>query len=210
MRTTCSLVCLVLCLATAPAFADTPGVSNCIVPSMISVVGLDGGGSPAPSGQFAVFIRDLANNPVSGATVKVSLASVTDAALCAAQPDAALTVDCAGAFVSKVTDEHGMATFTLSGRGTGSFSPEATGCRAQVYWGETFIGMPVVTTFDLDGSGDVGGGDMGRFLEQFGSGTGSLACDYDNSGTLGGGDFAFWLTAFASGEQIQSGGTLCP
>lgn len=221
MRPTRLLFAVALLLAASAlvpdrsAKANTPGVTNCIVPQLVHLVGMDGNSSPAPIGQFTVVIRDLANNPVPGAVVRFSLASVTDVAMCVSQPDPALSVDCAMDRVSKVTDANGSATFSLVGRGTGTFSTEASGCTGQLYWadvpgvGDMLIGSVIVTTFDLNGSGDVGASDLSAFLDQFALGNGSLACDYNDSGFIGAADLSMWLTALASDAHIQSGGLLC-
>ncbi len=220
MRPTRLLLAAALLAASAleparSAHASTPGVTNCTVPQLVHLVGMDGSGAPAPIGQFTVVLRDLANNPAVGARVKFSLASVTDVAASSSQPDPTLDVDCIADVVSKLTDANGQATFSVVGRGTGAFSTEATGCTGLIYWadfpgfGDVAIGQVIVTTFDLDGSGDVGGSDLSVFIGQFAMANGSRTCDYDNSGFIGGGDLALWLTAFASGQHIQSSGLLC-
>lgn len=222
MRPTRLLLTAALLLAASaleparPAHASTPGGSNCTVPQLVHLVGMDGNGTPASIGQFTVVLRDLANHPVPGARVKFSLASVTDVAASSSQPDPTLDVDCAAEVVNKLTDANGSATFSVVGRGTGTLSTEATGCTGLIQWadvpgfGDLAIGSVIVTTFDLNGSGDVGASDLSVFLHQFAMGNGSRACDYDNSGVLGASDLSMWLTALASGAHLQSGGATCP
>ena len=191
-----------------PTPGPDPNYSTC--PAVIALVGLDAASVPAASARFTVTIRNGFNQPMPGVDVSIGLLNGWDVAFCASQPDPSVTVDCAADLVSKLTDENGQASFTLTGRGTGTFSFGASGCLARVLAGEQLIHQVLVTTFDLDGSGDAGGGDLSALVGQFVLANGSLACDYDNNGSIGGGDLSLWLGAFSSGTQVQSGGAICP
>jgi hypothetical protein len=209
-RTLCILANTLAAFVASPAAATNPGVPNSIVPAMIALVGLDAVGVPSPLGTFTVQVRDLANNPIPGALVRFEFTNVADASFRSDQPDPALTVNCGAHFVSKQADATGSVVFTLSGGATGTYSPNGTGTQGRFYVGDVLIGATEVKAFDIDGSGQVGSGDLSRFLEEFASGTGSWICDYDNSAYLGAADLSIWLAVYASGTQIQSPGALCP
>ncbi len=213
IRTLVRAVLLVVSAAPCIAFAAAQSPPNPVtssIPHAIALVGVDADGTPSPLGEFTVVIRDLAQNPLLGVHVRVSFAGVTDASFCSTQPDPQVEVDCAGHEVSKFTDANGRASFTLAGHATGTYSDSETGCTARFYWDQTFLGTAVVMAYDMDGSGDLGGGDMSTFLDQFSAGAGSLVCDFDGNHAIGGADLALWLSEFASDQQTQSGGSTCP
>src|SRR5882672_901644 len=61
-----------------------PDGGNSTAPTMITLVGHDGSGTPDPGGQFSVVLRDLANNPLANAVVRIQLVA-TDVAFCSSQ-----------------------------------------------------------------------------------------------------------------------------
>jgi hypothetical protein len=202
-------------MALAPAHGASAGVAslppdpaNSTVPPCITLVGTNGA-VPASSGAFQVVIRDLANNPVPGATVTVDLSLVTDVRLCSDQLDPSLVLDCANRRVTATTDLAGRAFFTLLGGGNpGGARTFPNGGR--VYWDGFLIASPSVNTFDADGEAGVGANDFSLWFADFVSGFQFERSDYDCSGDIGANDLSVWLGAFGSGTQIASCAASCP
>lgn len=91
-------------LWSAPVQAQgVPSPANSTVPSLIALVGHTGGVASA-YGAFDVIVRDLANNPVAGASVVVDPGLCPDLHLCADPNDPGTTVDCAGSRAGRITD----------------------------------------------------------------------------------------------------------
>ncbi len=189
------------------ARAGLPPTFNATLPPCIRLVGSDGV-QASPSGAFQVVVRDLANNPMPFVAVVVDLSGAPDLRMCGDQLDASLTLDCAHAKVSALTDANGIARFTLLG---GGFGPALTiGYPAQFYCQGILLGSVPVSSYDLDGQGGVSANDLSVWLAEFASGTPYVRSDFDCSGDVGANDLSFWLAAFASGTQIGSCGSTCP
>ena len=205
------LVSPVLALVCAgEALADTPlpDPTNSTVPPCITLVGTNGGG-PASSGAFQVVIRDLANNPVPGATVTVDLSLVTDVRLCSDQLNPNLVLDCANRRVTAITDLAGRAFFTLLG-GANPGGARTFLNAGRVYWDGFLIASPSVNTYDADGSVGVGANDFAVWFGDFITGEPYERSDYDCSGDVGANDLSLWLASFGSGTQTASCTASCP
>ena len=63
------------------AMAGVPSETNSTKPACISLVG-SVAGVPDAAGTFTVIVRDLANNPLNGASVVIDLANAGDLAIC--------------------------------------------------------------------------------------------------------------------------------
>ena len=211
MRQTAILVlsCVVLAVPTV-ASASPCGFCNSTTPECISLVGSTGSAPAAATGQFEVVIRDLANNPIAGATVVIDLSGALDLEFCADQMDPAATVDCAHKTVSKVTAADGSVSFTLLGGSNGGGNASTLLRGGRMYANGTLIQTPTVSAYDLDGSGGVGANDLSAWLGDFGSGNPYGRCDYDCSGGVGANDLSLWLNAFASGRMTASCASSCP
>jgi len=221
MRTRHAL-CLLAVLATpAPAFANSnpgstgiicggcTGGANSTTPACISLVG-SSGGVAATSGAFVVVVRDLANNPVAGATVVIDLSAAPDLSICADQLDAAATVDCAHKTVAKTTALDGSVHFTVLGGSNGGGNAVTLLGGGKIFANGTLLQTPTVSAYDLDGSGGVGANDLSAWLGDFGSGNPFGRSDYDCSGGIGANDLSLWLNAFGSGTMATSCGASCP
>src|SRR5437773_7994819 len=101
------LSCMVLAVPTAASASPCNFFCNSTTRSCVSLVGSAGGSPAAATGQFSVVFRDIANNPIAGATVVIDLSGALDLELCADQMDPDATVDCAHKTVSKVTAADG-------------------------------------------------------------------------------------------------------
>jgi hypothetical protein len=199
---------LPIALLPAAAYASFPPIPNATVPACFSLVGSNGVAASG-TGTFNVFVRDLANNPMPGVSVRVDLSASPDLRLCAQQLASGVVVECVGNVAAGITDAHGIATFTLMGGSNGG--PGVTPSNnSRVYADGILIGSPTVSAFDLDGSAGVGANDLSLFLSDFGSGNQYGRCDYDCSGFLGANDFSLLLTAFGSGTQTVSCAASCP
>src|SRR5262249_38832531 len=177
--------------------------------SCITLVG-SVAGTVDPAGTFTVIVRDLANNPLAGASVVVDLAACHDEAICNDQLDLSATVNCGAKTTRKFTNGLGSVTFTVLGgsNGAGNASTFLNGGR--IFANGTLIASPTVSAFDLDGSNGVGANDLSAWLTDFGSGQPFGRSDYDCSGVVGANDLAFWLTSFGSGASASSCLAACP
>jgi len=164
----------------------------------------------AVSGQFTVVVRDLANNPINGSPVVIDLSNCTDLAICSDQLDANALVNCAAKTVRKFTNALGSVTFTVIGSSTGAGNAASLSNEGRVFASGRLIGSPSVASFDLDGSGGVGAGDLSVWLSDFGSGQPYERSDFDGSGSIGAADLSEWLAVFGAGGSTQSCGASCP
>jgi hypothetical protein len=208
-----------LLLATA-AMATPPSPGNSTVPPCISLVGSKNG-VPDPSGTFTVTVRDLANNPQSGATVTIDLQGCTDLKLCADQldPNATLLCDATHTQVSKLTNALGQATFIVLGVSngyTGGANPHTNATTllggGRIFANLMLIGSPTVSCYDLDGSQGVGIGDLTAWLIDFGTFNAPPfgRSDYDCSGNVGINDLSLWLTEFGAATSPLPTQPVCP
>src|SRR6185436_19408633 len=106
-------------LIASAAMAGVPSAANSTTPACITLVGSLAGSPDAAAGQFTVIVRDLANNPLVGATVVIDISNAIDMAICSDQHDPSAVVDCAGGRVSKLTASDGSVTFTILGHSNG-------------------------------------------------------------------------------------------
>ena len=181
-----------------------PSVINGTFPTCVRLVASDGAQAARAFGEFEVVVRDLANNPVPGAVIRVDFSVIPELHIAADQHDPDAIVDCGGKSVSKIADVNGRAVFCI----VGSNIPGAAavtllgGCR--IFANGILGAFPTAIAFDLDGMGGVDGGDLSVFLTDFFSGQSFGRSDYDCDGNLGGGDLSYWLAAFGSGTQLVS------
>jgi hypothetical protein len=204
-----SLACVTA--TTAAAAVMSPGQNN-ITPPCISLVGTRGGVSHHAMVSFQVIVRDLADNPKLGSHVVVDLSGCPDLHLCADQLDPAVDIDCPNKRVGKFTDATGTARFTLLGGSNGSgHAVELTG-GGKICENCTLIGVPTVSSDDLDGANGVGINDLPVWRADFGApGSPSFGrSEYACGGNVGINDLAVRLTAFGSGAQVQSCGETSP
>ena len=187
--------------------AAEPSPPNHTVPACISLVGSNGATASA-KGTFTVITRDLANNPVAGATVTVDLSQAPDLHLCALQLAPGIILDCPGNKASAITDATGHATFTLLGGGLpGAGSGLHNG---RIYVDGMLVAMPTVSAYDLDGASGVGANDFSLWFGDFVAGATFGRSDYDCSGSIGANDLSFWLSEFGSAASVQSCAASCP
>ena len=201
------------CLIASAAMAGVPSPGNSSTPPCISLVG-NLAGVADPVGSFTVTVRDLANNPLNGASVVVDLSGCTDLVMCANQLDGAALVNCAAKTSRKFTNLAGQVSFIVLGGSTGSGNATTLLAGAKIYANGTLIGSPTAAAFDLDGAGGVGINDLSVWLTDFGT-FGNPAfgrSDFDCSGTVGINDLSVWLTEFGNGTSAAScgAGNLCP
>lgn len=137
------------------------------------------GANPGPN-QRTVTVRDFANNPISGALVKINFGLCCDVELCSATGQAGVTADIVGNVVSGFTNAGGQFVFTIAGAGqnvnvTGVSFPD--GCvsgvavlnpalktvkvTANVGSGDVLIKQPTGYVFNQDGGANGGVGPSG-------------------------------------------------
>ena len=199
------------CLIASAAMAGVPSPGNSTSPPCISLVG-SLAGTPDLVGQFTVTVRDLANNPLNGASVVVDFSAASDIRICSNQLDAGALVNCAAKTTRKFTNLAGQVTFIVLGGSNGSGNATTLLGGARIYANGTLIASPTASVFDLDGSNGVGINDLSVWLTDFGT-TGNPAfgrSDYDCSGTVGINDLSVWLTEFGLGSSAASCAVSCP
>ena len=184
-------------LAASAAMAGVPSAANSTVPACISIVG-SAAGVPDVLGTFSITVRDLANNPLSGASVVIDLSNCGDLALCEDQLDANALVTCGAKTTRKFTDGLGQVTFIVLGGGNGTPASTLLG-GGRIFANGTLIGSPTVSAYNLDGVLGIGGSDLALFLGDFASGQNFGRSDFDCSANIGGGDLSFWLGGFSAG-----------
>jgi len=198
-------------VAASASFAGVPSPANSTVPACVPLVGSSLGVVDA-AGAISITVRDLANNPLNGASVVIDLSGCTDLAICdqAGQFDPAALVNCAAKTSRKFTDALGAVTFTVLGGSNGASNATTLLGGAKIYANGVLIASPTASAFDLDGSSGVGANDLSAWLGDFGSGTPFGRSDYDCSGGIGANDLSIWLVAFGSGASTASCAVACP
>src|SRR5580765_3777542 len=192
------------CLIASAAMAGVPSPGNSVTPPCIHLV-RSASGVADPNGSFSVTVRDLANNPLNGASVVVDLSGCTDLTLCSDQRDAGATVNCAAKTTRKFTNLAGQVSFIVLGGSNGSGNATTLLAGAKIYANGTLIGSPTAAAFDLDGASGVGINDLSCWLTDFGT-IGNPAfgrSDYDCSGSVGINDLSVWLTEFGNATSVE-------
>lgn len=182
---------------------------NCTVPTQVRAVGTQGGVPDRAAGQFTIIIRDLVNNPTSGASVVLDLSGLPDVVLCSDQADPDVTTSCTAHTVRKFTNAQGQVVFTLVGASTGTNDAQGLGS-AKIYANGVLVRDVAVSTFDLDGAGGVSANDLSIWLADFASGVPHPRSDYDGSGSVGAGDLSEWLGVLGAGTSSSSCASACP
>lgn len=195
-------------LAASAAMAGVPSAANSTTPSCISLVG-NTAGVPDATGTFTVIVRDLANNPLSGASVVVDLSGCSELAICDDQLDVNALVVCGSKTTRKFTDGLGSVTFVVLGGGNGNPAATLAG-GGKIFANGTLIASPTAAAYDLDGALGAGAADLSAFLGDFASGQPYGRSDFDCTGGIGAGDLSAWLTVFANGSSLASCITACP
>jgi hypothetical protein len=195
-------------LIASAAMAGVPSAVNSTSPACISLVG-SLAGAPDAAGQFTVTVRDLANNPLNGASVVIDLAGCGDLAICDDQLDVDALVNCGAKTTRKFTDALGNVTFIVLGGSNGSGNGTSGFNAGKIFANGTLIKSPTVSAYDLDNSSGVGANDLSAWLADFGAG-GLGRSDYDCSSDIGANDLSMWLVLFGAGTSASSCGASCP
>jgi pimeloyl-ACP methyl ester carboxylesterase len=203
-------VIALLTLTPTGARSSPPSASNSTTPAFIRLVGATNGVPDAATGQFTVVARNLANNPLNGVSVVIDLSNCADLAFCSDQLDPDALTNCAAKTARKFTNALGEVTFTLLGGSRGADNASSLAHSAKIFANGVLLALPSVSSFDLDGAGGVGAGDLSVWLADFGSGMNWARSDYDGSGTVGAADLSQWLAVFGSGASTQSCAVSCP
>ena len=196
-------------LAASAAMAGVPSPTNSTTPLCISLVG-SLAGVPDAAGTFNIVVRDLANNPLNGASVVIDLSGCNDLSICDDQLDANALVNCGAKTTRKFTNALGQVTFIVLGGSNGGGNASSLLGAGRIYANGTQIQAPTVSAFDLDGAGGVGANDLSAWLGDFGSGQPYGRSDYDCSGNIGANDLSLWLGQFGAGTSASSCAVACP
>lgn len=196
-------------VAASASFAGVPSPANSSVPACVPLVG-SSLGVVDPAGLITITVRDLANNPLSGASVVIDASGASDIAICADQLDAAALVNCAAKTTRKFTDALGQVTFTVLGGSNGAGNASSLTNAGKIYANGVLLGSPTLTAYDLDGAGGVGANDLSAWLADFGTLNPYGRSDYDCSGAVGANDLSVWLSLFGNLASGESCVTACP
>ena len=196
-------------LVASAAMAGVPSPTLSTTPSCITLVG-SLSGTPDAAGQFTVVVRDLAGNPLNGASVVIDLSNCLDLAICDDQLDANALVNCGAKTTRKFTNALGSVTFIVLGGSNGGGNASTLLGGGRIYANGTLIQSPTVSAFDLDNAGGVGANDLSAWLGDFGAGQPFGRSDYDCSGNIGANDLSLWLGEFGLGTSASSCAVSCP
>ena len=196
-------------LAASAAMAGVPSPTNSTTPPCITLVG-SLAGVPDAAGQFNIVVRDLANNPLNGASVVIDLSGCNDLSICDDQLDANALVNCGAKTTRKFTNALGQVTFIVLGGSNGGGNASSLLGAGRIYANGTQIQAPTVSAFDLDGAGGVGANDLSAWFGDFGAGQPFGRSDYDCSGTIGANDLSLWFGEFGAGTSASSCAVACP
>ena len=162
-------------LAASAAMAGVPSPTNSTTPPCITLVG-SLAGVPDAAGQFNIVVRDLANNPLNGASVVIDLSGCNDLSICDDQLDANALVNCGAKTTRKFTNALGQVSFIVLGGSNGGGNASSLLGAGRIYANGTQIQAPTVSAFDLDGAGGVGANDLSLWFGEFGAGTSASSC----------------------------------
>ena len=196
-------------VAASASFAGVPSPANSTVPACLPLVGSSLGVAD-PAGAITITVRDLANNPLVGASVVLDMSNAADIAICDDQLDAGALVNCAAKTTRKFTDALGQVSFTVLGGSNGAGNASSLLNAGRIYANGVLIGSPTVNAFDLDGAGGVGANDLSAWLGDFGTLTPYGRADYDCSGAVGANDLSVWLVLFGNLASGESCAVACP
>ena len=189
-----------------------PSPPNATVPATIRLVGTDALGAPDPAGQFTVIMRDLANNPVPGVTIRVDFLPCSGVSLCPTQGPTVTAVHCDanGLWIEGVSGQDGSWSTAIVGCAKGAAQVSATGC-AQIFADGVLLNTPRVAIADLGGCDGLGANDLGLWLGDFYTGFNFQRSDYDGNGSTGANDLSLWLIEYGSTRSaLNCGGAACP
>jgi len=161
-----------LLLMVGPARAGVPSPANSSVPACLAICPL--GDLP-----FTVVVRDLANTPLSGASVVLDFSSCTGVFLCPQLPADPYLLNEPGRTARMFTDASGAVSFPLRAGGV------CPGQQVNVFANGTLLAMRVVSSPDQDGDGQcvsVIGADDPIFASKLG--TSDPTADFDCSGAV--------------------------
>lgn len=179
-------------------------------PSVIRLVGASSGTPDAAAGQFTAVARDRWGSPLNGCSVVVDFSNCPDLLLSSDPLDPDALVNCEAKTIRKFTDVQGRVTFTIPGSSTGAGAAQSLANSVRMYGNGVLFASPSFATYDLDGSGGVGAGDLSAWLTDFGTGTPYSRSDFNGDGIVGADDLSDWLRVFGAGNSVESPVAGCP
>ena len=199
-------------LLASAAFAGVPSAANSTVPTGIAVVG-HLSGTADPVGLFSVTVKDVAGNPMNGASVVVDFSGCADIKICAQAEQTAVSnpgalVNCAAKTIRLFTNGSGVVSFDILGGsrpGLGTSHANA----GRVFANGVLIGSPSVAAYNLDGAGPINATDFGLFLTDFALDNTLARSNFKFSGVINATDLGKILTVFAAGKSATSCTTSC-
>lgn len=210
----CVLFALALVFLMAPdarggqASYPFPDPDACLLPPLITLVGLGPAGPDSACGHFEVVLRDRWGGAYEGVLVIVDFGANGPIRPAADQHDPRLTVDCTRHTVRTYSGDGGVASFTIVGGGrAGAQPPHDDHAAIMTEYGG--IGTVRVAVLDLNGDGRVTLADLNVWSADFFSGQYRSRSDYDGSSDLALLDLSLWADAyFRGGSLIPT--ELCP
>ncbi len=189
-----------------------PSPANSTIPKLIWIVGRSSAGLADTAGRFRVVYRDIANNPITNALIRVEFLAAAGVRLCGAQESSVTAMDCGAPnpWVEGLTGPDGSWSPSLTGcsNGTAGISPDGL---ARFHSPIGVLGSARVAILDLAGCNGMGANDLSIWLIDFGAANGVQRSDYDGNGTVGANDLSLWLNAFGSMQSAEGCGlAVCP
>jgi len=207
LRTTCAaLVGLALTAAIRNASAGVPDASHCTVDHVIissydntGAVAGNGPCTPGATRGFDVFVRDVANNPVAGATVSLQFQGTGTGIKPYQLQNPGVSVDCSTRTISALTDASGHAQMVAR---FGHFAETSV---IPVYADGVFLKFVEARSPDYFTDGTVTLNDYSQFVTDYTAATLPPRSDFADCPSNKLGAFLFFAEQFlaAQGQPIQ-------
>ncbi len=173
-------------------------------PSLICVVGFTSTGQIDPAGEFVVTVRDVANNPVEGATVDIDFSRCTGLSICGVAGSACATMDPVHDTVRDFTDAAGQVRLRVAGGLDLPYgAPESQDGRARIRVCGFLFSSPPVCVADMEGRNGVNSADLAFLATDIGAHTYIPRADFDGNLIVNGADLAWLATLLGLHSSLK-------
>lgn len=179
-------------------------------PSRIALVGYGPSGADSASGHFEVVLRRKFGIPIPLVTVICELEAGSDFRIASDQRDPRLHVVCPHQTVYAITDENGVASFTIIGGGRSPLPPPGSANRVLFSLDGTPWHTATCFTFDLNGTGGVSFTDVSLWAADFFGDVYTARTDFDGDGRVSLTDLSLLAVVLFRAGSTQSATTYCP
>lgn len=213
-------------LAASAAMAGVPNAANSTIPPNATGIFITSNDAD-PTQNFAITVRDAANNPVANSVVVIKFVGSNCADYVELiTPQAGL--NCAAGTVSRTTNGSGVASFHIAGHAKNNGGSNEPAASPQFCATITADGVPlgsaIASAFDLDvpAAGGVGAGDLSKLFCKVLQVTAAIPCaavgvgagyqgkfDLNRDGIIGAGDVSRFISA-TTAPNSPTGSSLAP